>query len=177
MAEILGEDPENAFTAGLLHDIAKPYSNKELLQKAKKYKIMIDYPTSRQLSLLHAPVGAAMIRDTFGLKDEVIFEAVANHTTGNAGISNLSLIVYAADFLDPARAFPKQGKAWVIMDKDFYEGILYIARFTMKRVLGHWQFLHPFTVALYNEMHEKTSDKGRARFPLQGVNRNIRLEN
>ena len=176
MAELLGVDPEKAFTAGLLHDIAKPFSNKELLLKAEKFRLKLDKTALRQPSLLHAPVGAAVVKNKIGIMDEQILEAIANHTTGDAGISPLALIVYAADFLDPIRAFPKQEKAWAIMDGDFYEGILYITRFTMKRVLRHWQLLHPKTVALYNEMQLKTRDKGRKRFPLKGITRTIKLE-
>lgn len=176
MALMLDVDPDRAFMAGLLHDIAKPFSNKELLARAEKLGLHIDATLRRQPSLLHAPVGAAIVEKKTGIADEQVLEAIRNHTTGDAGISVLALIVYAADFLDPVRAFPKQEKAWAIMNGDFYEGILYITRFTMKRVLRHWQLLHPKTVALYNEMQLLTRDNGRKRYPLQGINRTIKLE-
>ncbi len=91
-------------------------------------------------------------------------------------MSLLAQIVYAADFLDPVRAFPKQDKAWSIMDDDFFSGLLYITRFFHERVLRHWQFLHPGTLALYNEMLGRVHDKKRSKAPLRGIDRAITLE-
>lgn len=176
MAALLGVDTEQAYLAGLLHDIAKPLPNQELLRRMEKYKLHDDNVSVLHASLLHAPVGAALLERKYGVEDADIIEAVRFHTTGGEGMSLLAQIVYAADFLDPVRAFPKQDKAWAIMDEDFFAGLLYITRFSMKRVLRHWQFLHPGTLALYNEMLGKVHDKKREKKPLRGIDRAITLE-
>lgn len=176
MAALLGEDAETAYVAGLLHDIAKPLSNRELLERTEKYKLQNDKISNMHPSLLHAPVGAALLEKKYKVDNNGIIEAVRCHTTGSAGMSLLAQIVYAADFLDPVRAFPKQEKAWSIMDEDFYAGLLYITRFSMKRVMRHWQFLHPGTLALYNEMLGRIHDKKREKKPLRGIDRAITLE-
>jgi HD superfamily phosphohydrolase YqeK len=42
MAALLGVDPEQAYVAGLLHDIAKPLPNQELLRRAGNYRLPED---------------------------------------------------------------------------------------------------------------------------------------
>ena len=39
----------------------------------------------------------------FGIEDEEIIEAVANHTFGKPGLSNLGILLYVADKIEPGR--------------------------------------------------------------------------
>ena len=48
-------------------------------------------------------VAAQEAVDVFGIQDREVIEAVAFHSTGNAGLSDLGLVVYVADFLEPSR--------------------------------------------------------------------------
>lgn len=84
MAEKLGEDPEKAYRAGLLHDVGKPYSG----------------------ALRHAPYGRKIAEEYYGEKDKDILNSIENHTLGRIGMSLLEKIVFVADFIEPGREFP-----------------------------------------------------------------------
>ena len=84
MAEKLGENPEKAYRAGLLHDVGKPYSG----------------------ALRHAPYGRKIAEEYYGENDEDILNSVENHTLGRIGMSLLEKIIFVADFIEPGREFP-----------------------------------------------------------------------
>ena len=76
-----GEDVEKALVAGLLHDIAKSFST----------------------NLGHAPMGAKMAEEEFGIEDVYITDAICYHTTGRPNMTLLDKIIYVADYIEPNR--------------------------------------------------------------------------
>ena len=89
MAERMGEDGDKAEIAALLHDMAK-YENRPGVD----------------MNLAHSKIGAEMARDVFGIDDEDILNAIAYHTTGRAGMSQLEKILFLADAIEPGRRYP-----------------------------------------------------------------------
>lgn len=53
--------------------------------------------------MLHADVSAIIARDIFGVNDEEVLQAIANHTLDRSGVSPLSCIVFLSDSLEPGR--------------------------------------------------------------------------
>ena len=98
-----GADVDKAYTAGLLHDIAKHMSDKELLKAADKYNISITDFDKKNPDMLHGPVGAKIAEYEFDIKDEDILNAIANHTSGRVGMSLLEEIVFVADYMETGR--------------------------------------------------------------------------
>ena len=76
-----GEDVEKALVAGLLHDMAKSFST----------------------NLGHAPMGAKMAEEEFGIEDVYITDAICYHTTGRPNMTLLDKIIYVADYIEPNR--------------------------------------------------------------------------
>ncbi len=64
-----GEDPDRAELAGLVHDIADRFSDRELLRLADHYAVPVSLTEARIPKLLHAKVGAEMLRES-GIRDE-----------------------------------------------------------------------------------------------------------
>jgi predicted HD superfamily hydrolase involved in NAD metabolism len=54
-------------------------------------------------ALMHAPAGAVLAGQKYGIKDEHILSAIRWHTTGHEGMTKLEKIVYLADFIEPNR--------------------------------------------------------------------------
>lgn len=104
LAKRWGEDPEKAAAAGILHDITKKLSYDEQLILCEKYGIILDNAEKNSPKLLHAPTGAALARDRFGVSDE-IYEAIRWHTTGKPDMTLLEKIIYLADYIEPTRDF------------------------------------------------------------------------
>ena len=91
--------------AALFHDIAK------FMDKADLYHVLnVANKDSRLLSfhheLWHAPVGAIIARDEFGISDADILNAIRYHTTGRANMSPLEKLIYVSDMIEPGRSFP-----------------------------------------------------------------------
>ncbi len=96
-------DGQLGYLAGISHDICKDMDGKKLLALAKGdgeeiTKLEHDIP-----SLLHGRAGAVYLNQKFGVTDPAVLEAVKYHTVGCPGMSDLALILYAADKIEPGR--------------------------------------------------------------------------
>jgi predicted HD superfamily hydrolase involved in NAD metabolism len=97
---------DQASTAALLHDCAKNFSSKELIDYADKNKIKTDRITLIEPQLLHGPVGAIVAKTTYNIEEKEILNAIRYHTTGRKNMSKLEKIIYLADFIEPGRVYP-----------------------------------------------------------------------
>lgn len=104
LAMRFGEDLEKAQVAGLLHDCAKCISDDKKIRICLKNKITMTDAEQRSPFLLHAKVGAYIARNKYGVEDEEILSAIACHTTGKPGMSQLDKIIFIADYIEPMRS-------------------------------------------------------------------------
>jgi predicted HD superfamily hydrolase involved in NAD metabolism len=103
LALVYGVNPNRAEFAALVHDIADRYTDVELLILAERYGIPVSLTEARVPKLLHAPVGAEILRRDFGVADDEILDAVRDHVGGGPQMSTLSKILFVADKLEPER--------------------------------------------------------------------------
>ncbi len=96
-------DADAATQAGLMHDLAKYFKPQRLLAMAQAEGLEIDEVDIAAPHLLHADVSAIVARDEFGITDPEILHAIADHTLGRPGMSDLSCIVFLADSLEAGR--------------------------------------------------------------------------
>ncbi len=101
LAEIWGADVINAKIAGLLHDNAKNL-NKSILEKNIK-EITEDSAILEAGGLWHGPVGAKLLQEEYGVKNEDIYNAIYFHSTGRKNMSLLERIIYISDLIEPTR--------------------------------------------------------------------------
>lgn len=105
LAELHGVQAEAAERAGLWHDAYKELPVAEQIARAREKGILTpEYEAHPHL--LHGPLAAACLPDDFGETDADVLQAVRLHTTGDAGMSRLDMVVYLADLLEPAHDFP-----------------------------------------------------------------------
>ncbi len=125
-AEAAGVPPEQAVTAGLLHDLCKPLKGDALAEKARRYGITqyLDVP-----NLLHGPVAAEEIRHELGVHDEDVIDAIRWHTTGRADWCRVGQVLFYGDFSEPRRPHPQAAEARAILKKDGFNAALrYVVR-------------------------------------------------
>ncbi len=105
---------ERAYAAGILHDIARDLPDAELLRLAPQQ--LRDLPDAELLRLappeceidalhplaLHGRAARTLL-EHWGYRDEVVLEAVEDHTTGPRGGNPVSACVYIADVSEPGR--------------------------------------------------------------------------
>lgn len=103
MAEVLGENPNKAYLAGLLHDCAKCISDEEKIKICKENSIEISASEKCNPFLLHAKAGAYFTQYKYHITDTDIINAVRYHTTGRPDMSLLEKIIFTADYIEPGR--------------------------------------------------------------------------
>ncbi|MCR4576337.1 MAG: bis(5'-nucleosyl)-tetraphosphatase (symmetrical) YqeK [Clostridiales bacterium] len=103
LAKLHGANVDVCRIAATLHDCAKYMGRSQMLEIIDKYGIKLYPGESDNNELLHAPAGAAMAREKYGVKDESILSAIRNHTLGPSGMSSEDAIVFVADFIEPNR--------------------------------------------------------------------------
>lgn len=99
---------EDAFTAGLLHDVGtlayvmnRPDDYRVVLGDVDKNKGLTHHAEARVFGATHAEMGAVLVNN-WGLKESVAEAIAFHHNPLEAGTSHLSLLttVHAADILD-----------------------------------------------------------------------------
>ncbi len=150
LAENYGVDPEKAYLTGILHDYAKGMAASELLNIATTNNLFEHEVDSLVPDLLHAPVGAFLLKTELGLDDEEILRAVKNHTLGALKMSELDKIIYLADMIEPGRDFPGLERLKCITWRDLDEGMLFGLESTIKYCLDQQRIIHPLTIEVRN---------------------------
>lgn len=89
-------DKDKAYLAGLVHDIAKEFSNEENIKWIKKGKLSKDLLSDENIKIAHSYVGAIVVKEIYNLDDEIC-SAVKYHTVGNLKMNLLDKIIFIAD--------------------------------------------------------------------------------
>ena len=108
--------PELVSSAALLHDLCREYDRDKLLKLAGNFGIVIDDVEKAEPLLLHGSVAAAIAKNTLGINDQLILEAIDYHITGAPGLSPVASLIFVADFIEPGRTFEQ---ARVIREQAF----------------------------------------------------------
>ena len=141
LARIHGLDAAAARVAGLLHDAAKCLPEKEQRRLAAG---LADEGELANPELLHAPAGAAVAKETFGVRDEEILAAIRCHTLGGAEMTGLMLAVFVADFIEPGREdFPGLAEARALAGTDLRAAASKCAQLTKKHLEETGRAVHP----------------------------------
>ena len=118
LAQIHAIDSGKARLAAMLHDLARLYSTEQLIAECERRAIPIGDFERRNPIVLHAPLGAALARERFGVHDVEVLSAIERHTLGAPEMSPLDCIVYLADSLEPGRDFANRKTIWNLAKRD-----------------------------------------------------------
>ena len=105
LAKQYNVDSENAYKAGLLHDVMKNESRENQLREIKLAGIELEDDELENDKLLHAPAGAAYVINNMEERDKDLINAIRYHTTGRRQMSQLEKIVYVADLISADRTY------------------------------------------------------------------------
>lgn len=93
-----GVDPQKARIAAIVHDAAKNLSAETLTELSGQ--------SHEYLPVLHAFAGPAFIQSRLGINNAEILNAVRLHSTGDAAMDKLSMLLFLADMTEYSRSFP-----------------------------------------------------------------------
>lgn len=150
------DEQEKASIAGLLHDAAKLMSPQDLLSYCDERGLPIEEVDRQTLQTLHPFVGAELVRDSLGVHDEDILNAIRFHTTGRAGMSPVEKVVYIADKIEGNTRNPLYIQR-VTASMDFSKPwsldltMLYILDSTIQFLMEKHQVIHPRTIEARND--------------------------
>ncbi len=152
LAKKYGEDPLKAETAGILHDITKEFNPEKQLQIIRTGGIILDDILEKTPKLYHAVSGMVYARDTLGITDEGILNAIRTHTTGAANMPLLSKIIFIADFISEERDYPDVDIMRRESEKSLEDGMRYALKYVISDLLQKGRTVHPDALSAYNEV-------------------------
>ena len=147
-----GVSREDARTAGVLHDIARPWSAEKLLDYAREHGLRIDAHESAAPVLLHARVGADVAKREFGINGADILRAIETHTVAEPGMSALQKIVFIADTVEPARRFQGRAGLEAAAFRSLDEGMLACIAASLEYFRERGVSVAPQTMEVYTQL-------------------------
>jgi len=154
IARDYGVDPERAYLAGLLHDIARDFSAEQILRIATNEGIIPRKEERICPFLLHGKVGAVIVKKELGLEDQGVLDAISYHVTGRPDWTRLEQVLYLADKIEPDRDYLGVDKVRALLETgDFEEALLECLRENIiyaARTKG-W-IVDTNTVVIFNEL-------------------------
>lgn len=160
LAVLYHQDLKKAALAGLMHDLAKYFPPPKLLEMAYAEGLPVDEVMKNAPHLLHADVSAIVARDTFGVDDEEVLQAIANHTLGRPGMSLLSCIVFLADSLEPGRGnTPELENLRLVSRQNIDRAVWLTSDYSLKFLIETSCLIHPRTIATRNWFLQKSQNK------------------
>jgi len=156
IAELAGEDEFLAELAGWLHDGCKEWKDKELVKAAQSYGLKLNDVEKANGHLLHGPVAAFVARDELNIKHQELLDAVAEHTLGKVGMTNLSKVVFLADCLEESRPKDFTDPIWNALKNnpnkkaDLDAAMLVACDLSLEHLLKSGRVIHLKTVDVRN---------------------------
>ena len=153
LAKKFGVNEEKAYIAGLLHDSAREFENEAMIDEAKKRNIEIGEVEEKMPLLLHANIGAVLIKERYDVDDEEISKAIETHTVAGRNMTNLQKIIYFADMIEPSRDYPGVNELRKFAENHTLDEIMIEALSeSIAFILEKYGLIHPATVFARNEL-------------------------
>lgn len=166
LARVYGyPNPEQARMAGLVHDWDKRYVGQAARDRVAELGMDIDPTIVESMPwLLHGPTGAEALRRSFPELGEAVFQAVARHTSGAVGMTDLDMIVFTADLIEPSRTFKDVEPVRAAVGKGSLEDLFFTAfKAIFVNLVQNNRMLHPDMVEIWNHysVRQPGAQKGR----------------
>ena len=151
LAEKFGYDIETAKKVGIAHDVAKELTDEEKIRYCMENNIEVDEMEKKNISLLHAKIGAHMVEELFSFSREMS-QAIRAHTTGLPQMDILSKILFIADRTSKERNFPDIGYLNELLEEGIDKAVLYILDKKIELQLKKQANIHINTVITRNDL-------------------------
>ena len=152
LAEKYGLDSKKAYFTGLIHDCAKCMPKDEMLKILKT--LPLEEGELCNAKTHHAPVGAQVTRQKFGVDDEEILSAIRWHTIGKVSMSLFEKIIFLADKME-TRTRPKECTDLIkILDEEngLNKALLICYKNTIKSLIDRGLPICTSAVEIYNSL-------------------------
>lgn len=160
LAKHYGTDPEQAALAALLHDAAKELPKDEMRAIMQAHPEYAQGGEARPTPVWHGICAAILARTEWGVTDEAVLSAIACHTAGKPGMTQLDKILYLADMTSAERDWPGVEKLRKLELKDLDAAMLAALKQTNDFVLSQGKPLDPMSKAAYEDILAHSAQNG-----------------
>ena len=143
-------DQDKVALAAIIHDRGKEINHEELLIIAEKAGVITDESERQNPGLLHGPVGAQLLYEEGMIQDQDILKAVRYHTTGRPAMSELEIIIFLADLIEPGRNYPKVDALRQLSCDNPFVALSKSLDWTLEFLMRKTRVIHPLTVKTRN---------------------------
>ncbi|WP_314584672.1 bis(5'-nucleosyl)-tetraphosphatase (symmetrical) YqeK [Paenibacillus terrigena] len=151
LAERFGGDPTRAELAAILHDVAKYWSTdrmERIIREEQLPAILLEHDKQ----LWHAPVGAFVAEQEFGITDVEVLDAIRYHTSGREQMTLMDKIVCLADYIEPGRDFPGVNNIRQLANHSLEEGLIAGFESTIALLISRRKRIFPLTIDARNDL-------------------------
>ena len=156
LAEKYGLNSEKAYFAGLIHDCAKCLPKDKILSILSK--IDLEEGEFENPKTHHAPAGAYLAKQEFGVYDEEILSSIRWHTIGKISMTLFEKVIFLADKIE-TRTRPKEYREPISIllneDNGLDKALLLCYKFTIKSLVDRELTICTATIDIYNELLKK----------------------
>lgn len=152
LARLYGADERKARLAGLLHDWDKGYDDAGIRARVAELGLEVDpFLLERMPQLLHGPTAAAALARSFPELPVDVVSAIERHTAGAVDMSDLDMIVYIADVIEPGRDFPGVDELRRLPGTEPLEDLFVdVCAHVFGNLVERRRFIHPQTLEVWN---------------------------
>lgn len=160
LAQIYDVDEKKAYLSGLLHDCGKFKDKDDLLKYGNFFDIISEDIFIYNTQLIHAPLGARMAKDIYGIEDEEIINSIKYHTTGRENMSILEKIIFLADYIEPMRNFKGVEILRSLAKKDLNKAVINVIEQSIKLLIDRDKLIHIDSVRALNFLKLEIMKRG-----------------
>ncbi len=163
MAKAYGVDVDLAALAGLLHDWDKGYDDAGIINRVHELGLQDDLQSYLCMPhLLHGPTAAVALKRRFPELPDDLIHAIAVHTSGCENMSDLDMIIYVADAIEPSRDYPAVEELRDMVGKAELED-LFLATFVhvLDNLVSRRKLIHPDAVKVWNHYVERARARAK----------------
>ncbi len=160
LAEVFyGEAVAKARIAGFLHDIARFFPSETLISTVRNSSCRLSKEEFERPILLHGKAAAVIAKKKFGIEDNEILNAIADHVTGRPRMPLLSKIVFVADAIEPSRTFNRIDELRAIAFKNLNKAFIEVLSNKIAWLAKKKVYISGKTINLWNKtiLKEETS--------------------
>ena len=148
-----GISEEQAITMAALHDVAK------YMTPGKGYLKDFTCPEGVPEPVVHQYSGAYIAEKVFGVKDNIILDAIACHTSGRENMTKADALLYLSDMLEEGRKFDGVDELRKIFKEDLFKCLYAALKQQVDYFEGTGKPVYGLTLKAYQSIKEKTNDK------------------
>lgn len=152
-------DEDKAYFTGLIHDCAKCLSKDEEKKILEDKKVILSEEELLSPKTFHAPIGAYIAANEFGISDSEVLSAIRWHTIGKVNMTLFEKVIFLADKIEP-RTRPKDcTDISLVLDEDngLNKALVMCYKNTIKSLADRELYICMPTIEIYNSLLHENS--------------------